>query len=181
MKIGVDLDNTICNTSDLVNKYAQEYALTKKINFDDIFEDEKIKEDFFFKYTTDIFTKVSIKDNASEVINRLREKGCKIYVITARSNYFIAKEIDVLEPTSNWLIKNNIVVDKIITNCYGPTKAIACRDNNIDLMIDDDLYNCQMVNKLGVKYLLFDEKNRYNESNKVTNWLEVEKNIEGNE
>ena len=142
---------------------------------------EKIKEDFFFKYTTDIFTKVSIKDNASEVINRLREKGCKIYVITARSNYFIAKEIDVLEPTSNWLIKNNIVVDKIITNCYGPTKAIACRDNNIDLMIDDDLYNCQMVNKLGVKYLLFDEKNRYNESNKVTNWLEVEKYIEGNE
>ena len=181
MRIGIDLDNTICNTSEIVNKLAEEYALEKNIDINSIFEDEELKEDFFFKYTIDIFTDVSIKDNVSEVINRLKDKGHKFYVITARSNYFIKKEIDVLEPTNKWLNKHNIVVDKIITNSYGPTKAKACLDEQIDLMIDDDLYNCQIIRDAGIKCLLFDDINKYDESNKVTSWLEIEEYIEGDD
>lgn len=179
MRIGIDLDGTVCNTAEIVNQLAKEYAKRKKIDPNIIFNDEEVRDDFFSLYTKDIFTNVVIKDNVSEVLNRLKNKGHEIYVITARSSDLTSKKIDVLEPTNNWLNKHNIIVDKIITNSYGPTKASACLENNIELMIDDDLYNCQVIREVGINCLLFDDKNVYNESNRVTSWIEVEDYIEG--
>ena len=181
MRIGIDLDGTICNTSEIVNELALKYAKKNNLDYEKIFDNKEIKNDFYLENTIDIFTKVTIKENASEVINRLKEKGHEIYIITARSNDFIPTEIDVMEPTNNWLNKHSIHIDKLIINSYGQEKAKACKDNKIDLMIDDDLYNYQIINDFGIKCLLFDDKKRYNESNRVTNWLEVERYIERNE
>lgn len=179
MRIGIDLDGTICNTAEIVNQLAEEYAKNKEIDSSLVFNDREVRDNFFSLYINNIFTNVLIKDNVSEVLNRLKNKGHEIYVITARSNNFTSKYIDVLEPTNNWLNKHNIVVDKIIINSYGPTKASACLENNIELMIDDDLYNCQVIREVGINCLLFDDKNVYNESNRVTSWIEVENYIEG--
>lgn len=174
MRIGVDLDNTICKTSEMINKLLEEYAKEKNIESNNIIENIELKEEFFKKYTLKIFSEVEIKDNASEVLKRLKEKGNEIYIITARSNYFISTEIDVLEPTMNWLNKHGIVVDKVITDSYGIDKAKTCLDNNIDIMIDDDMVNYQSIINLGMKCILFDDKNRYNVDNRVSSWLDIE-------
>ena len=179
MRIGIDLDNTICNTSEIIFEYANKFAKEKSVTYEEVFKNSDLREEFFLTYTNDIFLNVSIKDNVKEVLNRLKDQGHELYVITARSNDFLSTKIDVLEPTKEWLKKHSIVIDKIIINSYGLEKAEACLANKIELMIDDDLNNCQIISNVGIKCLLFDDQSRYNESNRVSNWLEVERYIEG--
>ncbi len=181
MRIGIDLDNTLCNTSTIINELASTYATSHNINQEDIFSNIEIKDDFFIQNMTNIFKDVPIKNNASEVLRYLKEKGHELYVITARSNHFTSKEIDIIEPTMNWLNNHKISIDKIITDSYGIDKATTCLDNKIDIMIDDDLHNIEEISKVGIKCILFDDNNKYNIDNRVTNWLEVKDIIERNE
>ena len=179
MRIGIDLDETICNTSKIINEYMNQYALKENIDVDAVMPTRR--DDFFNRYTVDIFKNVEIKPHVSEVLNRLKDEGHELYAITARSGELTSKKIEIVEPTINWLKEHNIKIDKLITNAYHEEKAQVCLENKIDLMIDDDIYNCQEIGKVGIKYLLFDDKNRYDISNKVTNWLDIEKIIERND
>ncbi|MBQ6497912.1 MAG: hypothetical protein IJI58_04275 [Bacilli bacterium] len=179
MRIGIDLDETICNTSKIINEYINEYATEEKIDPNQVMLTKR--DDFFNKYTIDIFENVEIKPYVSEVLNRLKDSGHVLYAITARSGELTSKQMNIVEPTTNWFEKHNIKIDKLITNSYHEEKAEACLKNKIDIMIDDDINNCQELEKVGIKYILFDDKNKYNIENKVTNWLDVEKIIERNE
>ena len=143
MRIGIDLDNTVCNTHEEVNKYKEKYAKDNNIDISEIKSNNDYHEDFFSKYMIEILSNATIKDNVSEVIKRLKDKGNEIYIITARSNNYISKRIDTLKPT-------------------------------------DDIINYEEITKVGVKCILFDDLNRY-DLNKITNWLDLEKEIERND
>ena len=180
MRIGIDIDNTLSNTHEIVNRLKEVFAKDNNIDIDEINTNNDYRERFFEKYMIDIFDKATIKDNASLVINRLHDKGYKIYIITARSNSFISKRINALEPTKKWLERHNIKYDKLITNVNHEEKAEACLKNKIDIMIDDDIINYEEISKVGVKCILFDDLNKY-DLDKITNWLDVEKEIGRNE
>ena len=180
MRIGIDLDNTVCNTHEEVNKYREKYAKDNNIDISEIKSNNDYHEDFFSKYMIEILSNATIKDNLSEVIKRLKDKGNEIYIITARSNNYISKRIDTLKPTKKWLKKNNIKYDKLIVNVNHEGKALACLKNKVDIMVDDDIINYEEITKVGVKCILFDDLNRY-DLNKVTNWLDLEKEIERND
>ena len=179
MRIGIDLDDTLCNTSKIINKYILEYAKEENIDINEVMKTRR--NDFFIKYTVEIFEKVEIKDNASEVLNELKNKGHELYAITARSTNLTSEYIDVVKPTTNWLNRHNIKIDKLIIGSYHKEKAEACLANKIDIMIDDDIENINEISKVGIKCLLFDDKNRYNIDSKVTSWLQVKDVIERNE
>ena len=49
MKIGIDLDDTICRTTEIVHKKLKEYAENINLNPLDIMNDESLKEEFFQK------------------------------------------------------------------------------------------------------------------------------------
>lgn len=181
MKIGIDLDDTICNTTEIVQEYLKKYSKNQKINSLDIMNDEDLKQTFFTKYLKEIYENAIIKPNASEVIKRIRNRGNKIYIITARRNDYVPTVSNVIEIIKEWLQKNNIEVDGIIISSHGERKAQMCEENNIDLMIDDNPYNYKKITELGKKCILFDDKERYDlKDNYVTNWLDVEKYIERN-
>lgn len=181
MRIGIDLDDTICHTTEIVQKCLERYAKEEHLNPLDIMNDEELKDKFYNSYLEEVYKNVEVKGNVVSVLRRLKHRGNQLYIITARSDDFTKKKINVTQVTENWLEKNKIEVDAIITSAYGETKAQACKDFKIDLMIDDDPYNYRKINAVGKKCLLFDDRERYDmKNNYFTNWLDIEKYIERN-
>lgn len=181
MRIGIDLDDTICRTTEKVHEKLEVYAKEVNLNPLDIMNDEQLKSEFYDLYLEDIYTNVEIKRNVSKVLKRIRNRGNELYIITARSKHFLTKDIDIFSITDKWLSDNDIKVDGIIISAYGERKAEACKRMKIDLMIDDDPYNYKMIVGVGTKCLLFDDRERYNLRNDyVTNWLDIETYIERN-
>ena len=179
MRIGIDIDDTICRTTEKVNEYMNLYAKDENIDPLMIMNYEDVKDMFFEAYLENIYTSVVVKRNAKEVLRRLRKKGNKLFIITARNNRMCSKITDIEELTRKWLSDNEIEVDGIFIDCYGEKRADVCREQKIDVMIDDDPYNYKMISSNKCKCLLFDDRERFNlKDDYVTNWLEVEDYIE---
>ena len=181
MKIGIDLDDTICCTTEIVREKVEEYALKTPFTPYEILNDEKLRKEFFNLYLEKIYLEVKVKKHVCEVLKRLKTKGNQIYIITARNHHFSSSVKDVLRLTQEWLHNNQIEVDAIFTSAYGDSKVEICQKYHIDLMIDDDPYNYKKILASGAKCLLFDDKEKYClKENYVTSWLEIEKYIERN-
>lgn len=183
MRIGIDLDDTITKTDEILFKYAKIYNKEEKILFNINREEwnltkafgwneENIKE-FFSKYLKSIYEKAEIKENAKERINKLKDDGNEIIIITARDTKSLK---EVHEVCKDWLINNKINVDKIVVD--GEDKAQKCLENKIDIFIDDNICNCENVyNNLKIPVLLMN--GRYNKDyqnpkiKRVYNWNEI--------
>ena len=183
MRIGIDLDDTITKTDEILFKYAKMYNEEEKILFkinrgewdwNKAFGwDEEKCETFFSRYLKKIFEEAEIKENAKEKINALKDDGNKIIIITARDTKSLKEVHKVCE---NWLINNKVNVDKIVVD--GEDKAQKCLENKIDIFIDDNVYNCESVYKnLKIPVLLMNS--RYNKEyqnpniKRVYNWNEI--------
>lgn len=128
--------------------------------------------DFYEKYLAEMMSKYTLKNNVVEVINRLREKGHKIVIITARGRTI--KE-GLIEVTKAYFEKNNIIVDNIVFRCGD--KSEACIENNVDLMIDDSIKVLNILKNNGIETLLFKSivnKNLETDLVVVDNWLDLE-------
>lgn len=183
MRIGIDLDDTITKTDEILFKYAKIYNEEEKILFNINREEwnltkafgwneENIKE-FFSKYLKSIYEEAEIKENAKERINKLKDDGNEIIIITARDTKSLK---EVHEVCKDWLINNKINVDKIVVD--GEDKAQKCLENKIDIFIDDNIGNCENVyNNLKIPVLLMN--GRYNKDyqnpkiKRVYNWNEI--------
>ena len=179
MRIGIDIDDTICRTTEKVNEYMDLYAKDENIDPLMIMNYEDVKDMFFEAYLENIYTSVVVKRNAKEVLRRLRKKGNKLFIITARNNRMCSKIADIEALTKKWLDDNEIEVDGIFIDCYGEARAEVCREQKIDVMIDDDPYNYKMLISHGINCLLFDDRGKYDlKYDYFTSWLDIEKYIE---
>ena len=100
MNIGIDIDDTISETFETLLPYSQKYTTQdlkreSKIDLNGNLSDhfyivyingwnEKEAIAFWEKYYSEILKKVNIKKFAAETINKLKQEGHKIYLITAR-------------------------------------------------------------------------------------------------
>ncbi len=181
MNIGIDLDDTICATTEVIQKYLEKYSIKENLSPFEIIDDEMIKLEFFNLYLDKIYQKVKPKKDVSSVLRRIKNRGNKLYIITSRRNDYASNVNNVSEIIENWLNKHKIKVDKIIVLSHEQTKIDICRENKIDLMIDDDPYNYKKINAAGIKCLLFDEDNKFDlKENSASSWLEIERYIERN-
>ena len=179
MRIGIDIDDTICRTTELVDKKMKEYANENNMDILDVMNNELERENFYYKCLPVIYRDAEIKRNVAKVIRRLRNKGNEIYLITGRSRKQIPSEFNIWNITDEWLKKNDIEVDGIFSAAYGENKAIVCKREKIDLMVDDDPYNYKMITGNGGHCLLFDDREKYDlHKDYVTSWLEVEEYID---
>jgi len=176
MRIGIDLDDTICRTTEIVHNRVEKYAEKMKLNALDIMNDEVLKDEFFSEYLEDIYINVEIKRSVKEVIKRLKSRGNEIYIITARTHTDKIEKI-----TRKWLKEHEISIDYLIMDSYGDKRVQACKQHHIDLMIDNDPFNYKKLSSANIRCLLFDDRARYDlENNYMTTWLEIEKYIERN-
>lgn len=184
MKIGIDIDNVISNFNDeLLKEYLKhdkELRNTGIINKDvfiryGMFDWTEKEETEFYKNSIErIAIKLKPIHRATETIKKLKEDGNEIIIISRRNN---GEYNNPYKLTEEWLAKYNIVYDKLIlTNAYNKEeKANVCKENNIDIMIEDSTQTAVNIEKVGTKVLFMNT--RYNKNNenfeKVSNWKEI--------
>ena len=82
MTIGVDIDDTITNSSELIIKYVKKFfntdnpALISNVMHLTKIEDKLLE--FYEKYLYELMNTYTIKENAKEVIDRLRARVIKL-------------------------------------------------------------------------------------------------------
>lgn len=167
MIIGIDIDDTISNTYEIQFNLAQRFTIEKlgksaKIdrNLNFIYDyycqtfhgwtDEQNKRFWEENYET-ILNSVRTKYYAKEIIDKLKEDGHKIIIITAR---FSTPKVDANKVTEKWLEDNRIYYDKLIVG--AKEKGKVAKENQIDIFIDDNLENCMAVRKEKIEVYLMD-------------------------
>jgi len=175
LNIGIDIDNTITNIQEKVDKAAYDYArklgkhieegksaLEEMSNNGDVYREklgftyEELK--YFLKVIKEEITNIAKpRSHAVEAISKLRKEGNRIVIITARDNEF---HDDPYTLSKEWLDKNDIEYDKLIVNARE--KGSVCKEEGIDLFIDDQLNNCLDVLKQGIKVIRITDGNSEN-------------------
>lgn len=168
MKIGIDMDDTICSTSESIIKYQNIFIKDKNITLEELWSKNTYKDEFLNKYLSDIYNNALIKENCVYVLNKL-SKDNELYIITARTTNYID---DIIKITKDYLTNNNIKVKDIFIN--SKDKVDICIKNNIDLMIDDSYYNYEQLTSNNINTILFDELDRYKYiNNRINNWNQL--------
>ena len=158
------------------------------LGFDDTMNTNTIygfltKEDsqqFWDMHWEDYAKTIKIRKNASSIIEKLRNDGNKIVIITARTydsqiiKGGVKRQKNMEKLIIKWLDKNNIKYDKIVFSNLNKLKD--CIDNKIDIMIEDSASNIKKLEN-NMKILCFDAKyNRSyinNQMYRVYNWDDV--------
>ena len=185
MKIGIDIDNCISNFDDTLLeeylKHDKELRNTGIINknpeylrkgmFDWTVEEEN---NFYNENIENFAKKLKSIEGAPYYLNKLKEDGHEIYIITGRDN---GEYQNPYELTKEWLNKYDIIYDKLIfTNAYDKhAKTEVCLENNIDLMIEDSTKISLDLISNGIK--VYTTNTRYNQKeqtlDRVSKWKEI--------
>lgn len=189
MKIGIDIDNCISNFDDTLLKeylkHDKELRNTGIINGNaesirrGMFDwTEKEENDFYNSNIENFAKKLKPLDDSSYYINKLMEDGHEIYIISGRNN---GEYTNPWKLTEKWLNKYSVVYDKLIlTDTYDKhAKTVACLENNVDLMIEDNIKISLDLVSNGIKVLTMNT--RYNQKEKtldrVSKWKEIYERI----
>ncbi len=157
-RIGLDIDDTICNTHFVLMKYAFKYnkehgdkPLLKynTNNFGEVFgwSAEEVN-DFFRTYYLDALKEIEPKFNTKEVLDKLRNEGYKIIFITVRNDREFAGLGEARRITLEWFEKYEIPYDELHVDIQD--KKSFCEENDIDIFIDDSVRTVTNVKDIGI-------------------------------
>ncbi len=164
MRIGIDFDNTIVNTKQVVNKYL------KRHNF--VIKKEEDKTMFYEKYIDEITKELKPFKNSLKILNKLSNH--ELYLISARSTKYSLNSIELVKEI---LTKYNFKFKEIYFGVYGKGKAEVSAKLGIELFIDDDITNCLEVSSVGIDTILYGKEYEGLKSKK--DWKEIYKYIKG--
>lgn len=180
MRLGVDIDNVITDfdkkllegmikedknkrNAGIINKNARRIS---EGMFD--WSREEFVE-FLANNMENMASEMTPRRNCKKIIDKLLSEGNEIYLISHRA---FPDYKHPVETTENWLKKHKINYTKLILS-EKPDKTKECKENNIDIMIDDRIGQCEKMTSQGVKCFVM--KTRYNYKDKhnlklVTSW-----------
>lgn len=180
MKIGIDIDNTICSTDEVIDIKIKEYIKEHGMSQEEFFGDSSNMDKFYKEKILEVIAEDPIKPYFLEVLKKLKDNN-EIIIVTARNETFVKTSQSMRKATMDWLAKNNIYYDKYFDDAYKEGKVKVCKDENIDIIIDDDINNYLAFKDNGIKTLLFDDKGKYLDIvDRVGSWKEVEDILLGN-
>lgn len=171
MKIGIDIDDTVMNTFDVIEeaaRYFDKYFLENKgyqditkYDFHERFYWTSEEKKAFFNYfrKNKLYLKAKPKGDALYYLEKLYNEGYELYFLTRRKK---DEKLDILSITKNDLISKGFK----FTDCYIglSKKGEACKNLGIDVFIDDAVIQIEDVNNYGIKTILID--NWYNKEYK---------------
>ena len=120
-RIAIDIDDTLTDTSASIRKCVEEYAndyedghiLTeRKDTIIRGFFDHDVIVQFFLDHGKELANNAEVREDAKEVIEKLRQEGHEIIFLTARSNQYYT---DAHKFCEDYLNRKNVPFDKIIT------------------------------------------------------------------
>lgn len=152
LNIAIDIDDTLTNTAEYLQPYIAEYfgmelaeVQEKGISYENLPDPWKKDAVAFMKtYFDRVIPNTPFKPDAAWGVNVLREQGHRIVIITARTTAFYS---DPYATTKAELSRGGIVYDKLICTT---DKATACKEEQIDVLIDDHPKNCDAVLAVGI-------------------------------
>lgn len=98
-----------------------------------------------------VFKDGNIYPQALENVNKLRDLGYEIVIITARHVVNDVDKMNIIKKnTEDWLIKNNVPYDELIID-NDKTR------HNLDILIDDNLANIESFVMAGGMAYVFDQ------------------------
>lgn len=160
MNIGLDIDDVLSNTHEVLIKYAQIFAetyLSRNIakydsnNFREVLDCTPEEEQKYYRtYYTTVLKELIPKSGVKEILTKMQEEGHKIILITVRSD----KECEgsAYEITKEWLEKYKIPYDELITGAFH--KKEACANYGVNVFVDDSVKNCEEVSELDIPVFL---------------------------
>lgn len=183
MKIGIDIDDTICKSYEKLEPELMKYDKDVLRGNGIIHPESKYfhkfdwtreeKDEFKNKYITNILKDAEARKDALEIIGKLYNEGFEIIYITARNSSSFG-----YEETKKWLIKNNFPINNLIMD--GDEKGEICKENQIDFFIDDSERQCMdVLNKSNSFVIGFNTKENDNYI-KASDWYDVYNIIKNN-
>ena len=158
MRIGVDVDGVLTDIERYLWDYGAKYSYECKLetsidhteyNTLDMFGwGKEIDTNFWKKIFEHYCTKGLVRPFAAEVLEKLKQEGHEIYIVTARCPEEDATEKNIKKSNNmlkKWLKRNKIKYDKLIFT--GCDKLGHCIDNKIDIMIEDCPGNLKQLSK----------------------------------
>lgn len=155
MRIGIDIDGVLADIEKFIYDYGIKFCkdnnLEYSVSIHEYDEDKMLgisaenAEKFWNTYLKYYVTEYKSRDFAAEVINKLKQEGHEIYIVTARNEYGLTGEDygRMKEFVSKWLEDNNIQYDRIIYT--EGSKLPYCIGNYIELMIEDAPKNVKEI------------------------------------
>lgn len=151
MRIGIDIDDTICKTYPVFLDYFNQRNGTS-LKFSDFkeflpqnwikgFEKSFVLDELteFFKEKISFFETI---EHCVEIISKLKEEGHELLIITSRWKDYEQESLD-------WLDKHfglNIFEEVLFTFMFEKDcKSIPCNQFNVDLMIEDCPYHAKSI------------------------------------
>lgn len=181
--IGIDIDNTVSDTIEtwmcFTEKILKEQGITPKrklgiFSTTDAFGIERGSElHKLVKLKNQELNKTNWKDykvikGAKKNLQKLKKLGYRLIFISARSDNYFG---DAYKISKDWFDFVGIPYDKIICNCED--KGLACKNENINILIDDGLQYCEMAVKNGCKAIYFDDENQITKQSGENNNINV--------
>ena len=178
MRIGLDIDDTICNTNEVLMKYAAKYNSehgNKPLlnpntnNFSLVYGwSEEETYNFFRAYYLEALKEIIPKPDVKEILTKLKEEGNEIDFITARKDIECGGAGEAYRITKEWLDKYEIPYDNLYLNVKN--KAIFCIEHEIDIFMDDAEKNVKIVKYTGIKtYMAMNNFNMNFKDEDITN------------
>ncbi len=168
MNIGIDIDDTITETTFVGNKYVTKFDSNYQ-NYHDLPQNKYFE--FLKLYLQDIVKNNIIKDGVKEAFEFFKNRDYKIIFITARNDIHAP---NVKKLTKEFLAKNNIYYDKLIFDDSNTgDKSKLAKENNIDIFIDDrEGVLDKIASTSNIECIRFtnDKKSKYKTFN---NWYDI--------
>lgn len=191
MKIGIDLDGVVIDSETTFRTYEEIFDIdTVKGNnlinreepkFQARYNwNEEQKQEFIEKYFLTVSKESNLMSGFIGVYNLLKKQGHEFVVITARGGF--VKEMK--DDARRLLEENNIIFDKYYWKIDD--KLEVCKNENVDIMIDDDWRIIKKLADNNIKTLYFRDTNLVKlEENKhikeVNNWGDIYRFIRNEE
>lgn len=191
-KIGFDIDGVLTDVRKFQIEYGKKFFI-EKYNMDIVDENaysikkmfnctDEQEYEFWKKYIIFYSIKWPIRAGASEIINKLKEDGNEIYIISSRIKACEKSPIGTLMRflVKRWLQNNDINIDSdkfffcsTLDSALEKTKI--CEELNIDYMIEDCPDNIESIKEVTnvIAYSNSYNQNISNEITKVNGFYEI--------
>ena len=159
MRIGIDIDDTIADSYEVAFAYAQRYTINELGRSGEVQNvvskhhdyvngmhnwSKEEEMNFWNQYYGEIITQIKPFTLATETIQKLKEEGNEIIIVSAR---WPEENWNVEKITLEWLSKYHIEYNEIVLNANN--KAKVALEKKLDLFIDDSFKNCVDVANVG--------------------------------
>ena len=168
-KIAIDIDDTLLSTKELETYYWKIFCQENpNINPN---KKRTWGNPVLAKFWSEYREKMAfgeIKEGAVNSLNTLLEKGYIVDLLSARP---IEKYAPLKKRLVEYFQDNNLHYNNIFLGFHSKSKFL--KEQNYDLLIDNDLKNIKQAKDLGIDTILFGEKSPIYKNHQALNWNEV--------